>query len=138
MKVVLDTLTTGLSDNYKVCLENLKPLTVLFPSLKPLDNDAQNVICELSKLCPRGLLDDNHALETEFDISVISRSKDEPETMQKRQHVAELQCKLRHVFPVVDRAYNLALCVPVSLAKNEQSFSRLKNCQESLTKQVRR
>ena len=46
--------------------------------------------------------------------------------MQTLQHVAEHSCKLRHVFPLVCCTYNLALCAPVSVAKNEKSFSRLK------------
>ena len=99
---------------------------VLFPPLKPLDNDARSAISELIKLCPRGLLDDIHGLETEFDIFVNSLSKDEAETMQTLQHVAEHSCKLRHVFPLVYRAYNLTLSVPVSETKNERSFRRLK------------
>ena len=47
MKAVLNALTTELSDNYKTCLEKLKPLMVLFPPLKPLDNDARSAISEL-------------------------------------------------------------------------------------------
>ena len=88
MKAVLNTLTTKLSDNYKTSLEKLKPVMVLFPPLKPVDNDARSAISELSKLCPGGLLDDIHGLETEFDIFVNSLSKDEAETMQTSQHVA--------------------------------------------------
>ena len=49
MKAVLNTLTTDLSDNYKTRLEKLKPLMVLFPPLKPRDNDARSAISELSK-----------------------------------------------------------------------------------------
>ena len=78
MKAVLDTITTKLSDNYKTCLEKLKPVMALFP----LDNDARSAISELSKLCPGNFLNDIHALETEFDIFVNSLSKDEAETMQ--------------------------------------------------------
>ena len=101
MKAVLDTQTTELSDNYKAFLEKLKPLLVLFPPLDPLDNDARSAISELSKLCPGGLLDDSHALETEFYIFVNRLSKDEPETRQTLQHVAEISCKLRHVLALV-------------------------------------
>ena len=54
-----------------------------------------------------------------------SLSKDEAETMQTL-HVAEHSYKLRHVFPLVYRTYNLTLCAPLSVAKNERSFSRLK------------
>ena len=74
---------------------------VLFLPLTPLDNDARSAISELSKLCPEGLIDDIHPLETEFNIFAYSLSKDETEGMQTLQHVAELSCKLRRVFPVV-------------------------------------
>ena len=126
MKAVLNTLITELTNNYKNRLEKLQPLMVLFPPLKPLDNDARSAISELSKLSSGGLLDDIDGFETEFDIFVTGLSKDEAETMQTLKHVAEHSCKLRHVFPLVYRAYNLTLCAPVSAAKNERSLNRLK------------
>ena len=110
-------------------MERTKPLMILFP---PLEVPSVDSITKLCELCPGDLPSDGNALKSELEIFIPGvhqeKEKDELETLEK---VAELVHKQKSVFPLVNRAYKLALTTPVSVAKNERTFSRLKivkNC----------
>ena len=126
-KTVLDIQIVQLGDNLIQCFEAVKPLaTVLQPPLKnPNFQDVQ----ELVSLFPSNMPVDPFVLHAEFDNFVSHALTHEREINKKLDTVAKVS-KLSEVFksafPLTNKAYRLLMMAPVTVAKDERTFSRLK------------
>ena len=120
---VLETLVSEYSDNYKVCFERAKRLMILAP---PLSLGADEDIALLCKLCPGDLLSDSDSLKSEMEVFISGVYADCRADLTSISDVAKIVHDNRHVFPLLNRAYRLALTAPVTVAKNERTCSKLK------------
>lgn len=62
----------------------------------------------------------------EMEVFIRGVYQEEGDEFNTSEQIATLAFKYRNVFPLLRRAYGLALTAPVSVAKNERAFSRLK------------
>ncbi|XP_046846763.1 uncharacterized protein LOC124440410 [Xenia sp. Carnegie-2017] len=139
MYLVLDSLITEYTDNIKDYIDKIKPLG---ESLQlPLERPMAETVNEMCSLFPPAVKDvDAEILLSELEIFnniVSSQLKSEPKSLQD---VALFAFKQKSVFPTVCKAYQLLLTTPVSVAKDERCFSKLKfvkNCLRSTMKDTR-
>ena len=125
MRNVLGTPIAEFSDNLQSCIAKVKPLSFLQPPLEIQSLQMQDVE-DLCKLCPANLLPDSRSLFAEME-SFCGNCFDK--TTGKPENIAGAAAEVFHqrrVFPLTNRAYGLALTSPISVAKNERTFSRLK------------
>ena len=124
MRNVLGTLIAEFSDNLQSCIAKVKPLSILQPPLEIQSLQMQDVE-DLCKLCPANLLPDARSLFAEMETYINCFDK----TAGKPENIAGAAAEVfrqRRVFPLTNRAYGLAFTSPISVAKNERTFSRLK------------
>ncbi len=126
-KSVLETQIVQLGENLIQCFEAVKPLaTVLQPPLKHPDfKDVQ----ELVSLFPSNIPVDPFVLHAEFGNFVSHALTHEHQTNEKLDtvaKVAKLSEDFKSAFPLTNKAYRLLLMAPVTVAKDERTFSRLK------------
>jgi hypothetical protein len=126
-KSVLETQIVQLGENLIQCFEAVKPLaTVLQPPLKHPDfKDVQ----ELVSLFPSNIPVDPFVLYAEFGNFVSHALTHERQTNEKLDtvaKVAKLSEDFKSAFPLTNKAYRLLLTAPVTVAKDERTFSRLK------------
>ena len=113
-------------------------MSILQPPLKLQSLQIQDVE-GLCQLCPATLLPDAGSLFAEIETYINCLD----ETSEKPKNITEAAAEIfdqRRVFPLTNRAYALALTSPISVAKNERTFSRLKvvkNLLRSRTKDCR-
>ena len=122
-KMVLDTQISQFGDNLSQCLEAVKPLaTVLQPPLKLPEFSDVN---ELVQLFPPSVQVDPHALQAEFEnfVSHVHLAKKKLETLTEAANFSE---EYKSAFPLTNKAFRLLLTAPVTVAKDERTFSRLK------------
>ena len=119
----MNTLVEEFKANYEVCFERAKHLMILAPPLKLASDEDIQSLCEL---CPGELLVDSDALKSEMEVFLNGVVKESVTDFNSISDVAKLVHDNKHIFPLLDRAYRLALTAPVSVAKNERTFSRLK------------
>ena len=120
-KTVLDIQIVQLGDNLIQCFEAVKPLaTVLQPPLKNLNfKDVQ----ELVSLFPSNMPVDPFVLHAEFDNFVSHALTHEREINEKLDTVAEV---FKSAVPLTNKAYRRLMTAPVTVAKDERTFTRLK------------
>ena len=122
-KEVLDTMITQFGDNLAVCLQAVRPLAkVLQPPLQEANLDD---ISELVQLFPPDTTIDPFALESEFS-NFLSHAQLTNQKLDSMSEAAKFSEKWKSAFPLTNKAYRLLLTAPVTVAKDERSFSRLK------------
>jgi hypothetical protein len=129
MCAVLDSLITYYGDNIKVCLEKIKPLAdALQPPVQKLKAETVKEMC---KLFPASCKVEPEILLSELEIfSTMVSSKELTSLTEEAKYAHEHI----NIFPTVCKAYQLLLTSPVSVAKDERTFSKLKivkNCLRS-------
>lgn len=118
---MLDSLITEYLDNVKVCLGKIKPLADgLQPPVKTPTKETVDGICNLF---PPACKVESDVLLSELDIFSVMVSSEQPSSVQEAAKYAHENQK---TFPTVYKAYRLLLTAPVSVAKDERTFSKLK------------
>ena len=123
------------SENVQFCLHKIEPLAV---SLQPpLKMPHMKTIQEVCKLFPPTCQIEPSMLAAELEIFSTMASEKNPDSVKS---AAEFAHEHQLVFPSVSKAYKLLLTAPVSVAKDERTFSKLKivkNCLRSTMKDER-
>ena len=103
----LNVLIVQYGENLTRCFETLKPLMVV---LKPhLTEPSIDDIIDLVRFFPSNLSIDPHILHAEFS-----------------NFVSHVNLERKTVFPLTNRCYHLLMTIPVTVAKDERTFNRLK------------
>ena len=127
IKCVLDVLTIELTENHKKCLSMIEPFSVFYPPVK-VPSDTQ--IDKICKLLPDSLRFDSDSLKSEVDVFMTALKNYEDgensENLKTLRDISNFAHKHQGVLPLINRCYNLILTAPVTTAKNERSFSKLK------------
>lgn len=120
---VLDSLIMEYRDDIKQCLEKLKPLAeVLQPPLaEPTDEQLESV----SRLFPPSVAINPECLCAEFSV-FVNIVNNEKESCRMVHDVAEVAFRNRSILPTTYKCFKLLLTAPVSVAKNERTFSKMK------------
>ena len=138
-KAVLDTLIQQYKENMKVCLKKVYASIVLQPPLSPNHNDAD--LKELLGLFPKQAPDQAaFAAEFEVFVNVVNITEGNTETGATIVSLADAAAeaeKRKHLFPLTNRIYRLALTAPVTVATNERTFSKLKIVKTALRNSTR-
>ncbi len=122
-KKVLDTQNVQFGDNLAQCLQAVKPLaTVLQP---PLQQPKLEDINELVKLFPSNMPVDPFALHAEFG-NLVSYVQLKKKRFDSLANAAVFSEGLKSAFPLTNKAFRLLITAPVTVAKDERTFSRLK------------
>ena len=113
----------------KSCLEKIKPLAdgLQPPVQKPKDETVK----EMCKLFPHACKVEPEILLSELEIfsTMVSRKELTSLTVTEEAKYAHEHI---NIFPTVCKAYQLLLTAPVSVAKDERTFSKLKIVKNSL------
>jgi hypothetical protein len=123
---VLDVLITQYTSNMKVCLKTVQPLVDLLrpPFQKDTTIDSA-IVTEVCHLFPRNS-PEPCALAAEIDIFRTYANLQQTEAeFECTRDVSELCFKRRAIFPLTSKAYQLLLTAPVTVAKDERTFSKL-------------
>ena len=118
-KLILDTLVSQYTDNLKVALETIKPLAGILTSCPKYD---LNDIKEACKLFPPDKEVDALALEAELTIFF---GMPETSTAKSAADIARCAFNMKHIFPLVSKVVDLLQTAPVTVAKDERTFSKL-------------
>ena len=110
---VLDSLITEYKDNTRNCLEKIKPLAqvlqppIAVPTLQP------------------SIIVDPECLAAEFEVfsNILSSGKESCESVRD---ACEFAYRKRLIFPAIYHCFKLLFTAPVTVAKNERSFSKMK------------
>ena len=119
----LDILIVEYGDNLARAFETLKPLyVVLKPPLSvPTIAEMEAII----EFFPRPNTMDTYALHTEFSNFVV-HSQLREQGFQTLQEIASFAEERNSAFPLTSKTYQLLMTIPVSVAEDERTFSRLK------------
>ena len=121
---VLDSLITEYKDNTKNCLEKIKLLAqVLQPPIAvPTFQQVEAVI----QLFPPSIIVDPERLAAEFEVfsNILSSEKESCESVRD---ACEFAYRKRLIFPAIYSCFKLLFTAPVTVAKNERSFSKMNN-----------
>ena len=123
----LDLVITEYGDNLKSCFEKVKPLVVVLKPLLsiPTIEDVEALV----EFFPQSMEVDPYVVHAEFSIFVghieelISSTNRNFDSLAEIAHYSE---ERKPVFPLTNRCYQLLMTIPVSVAKDERTFSRLK------------
>ena len=129
MYEALDSLILKYDENLKVCLQKVKPLVdALQPPLTEVSAETAQNLC---KLFPPCIQVDSEMFLAELDVFRLMFNQKQP-TRTSVQKAAKFAHESKHLFPTVYRSYSLLLTTPVSMAKDERTFSKLKIIKNSL------
>lgn len=128
MKNVLSVLVTEFEENHQKCMDMVGPLSILFPPVTEPSREAVQKLCDLLPAACR-FDPDSFLSEARLFISALSK---EQKPVQSLSDAASLAHKYKHIFPLIARGYRFAITAPVTVAKNERTFSRLKIVKEFL------
>ncbi|CAB3991910.1 zinc finger MYM-type 1-like [Paramuricea clavata] len=87
---------------------------------------------DLTEYFPRDQRPDPEALMSEMEVFRSHLTDDYHTNIQDISDAARIAEKQKSVFPLVNKAYRLALTAPVTVAKDERTFSKLKLVQNTL------
>ncbi len=110
-------------DNLAVCLQAVRLLAKILQTL--LQEANLDEISELVQLFPQDTTIDLFALESEFS-HFLSHAQLTNQKLHSISEAAKFSKKWKSAFPLTNKAYRLLLTAPVTVAKVERSFSRLK------------
>ena len=118
---ILDSLITEYKENVQQCLEKIRTLAdVLQPPITSVDFKKAE---EISKLFPPSVTFDPACLAAEFEIFPVDRSQDPCKSVNDLCQVAY---KHKSIFPCIYKVFKLLFTAPVSVAKDERTFSKMK------------
>ena len=117
-----NVLITKLGDNFVVCLHAVEPAKIPQP---PLQQPTLEDIFEMAKLFPPTMEVDPYSFHTEFG-NLVSYLDLTTTKFSSLYDTAKFSSKFKSAFPLTNNAYRLLLTAPVTVAKDERSFSRLK------------
>ena len=119
----LDILIVEYGDNLARSFETLKPLyAVLKP---PLSIPSIAEIEAILKFFPQPNTIDVYPLHAEF-INFVAHTQLREQGFETLQDIATFAEEMKSAFPLTCKAYQLLLTIPVTVAKDERTFSRLK------------
>ena len=123
VREVLDSLIHEYTENVKECLERILPLAKLLqpPFAKPSIEDMSAV----AQLVPPSLSIDIACLEMEYDI-FVNRVNSQKVPYESVHQVCQYAFANKRIFPMMYRLFKLLFTAPVSVAKNERTFSKMK------------
>ncbi len=123
--LILDMQISSLTENIKVPLEILTPaVRILQPPFKgemELE-DFQRLI----NMLPIALQPDESALEAEISVFRSHCTENKPDEITSTESAANYARRIKGLFPLTERCYQLLLTVPITSASSERSFSKLK------------
>ncbi len=120
---VLDSLIRDYRENMEQCLEKLKPLAeILQPPLTELTREHLESV---SKLFPPSVPDDPEYLYAEFSVfeNILNSENKSCKTVHD---VADVAYRNKSILPAVYKCFKLLLTAPVTVAKTERTFSKMK------------
>ncbi|XP_028414896.1 52 kDa repressor of the inhibitor of the protein kinase-like [Dendronephthya gigantea] len=120
---VIDSLITEYNDNVKQCLEKIKPLAeVLRPPLQKPEIQQMN---KISELFPPSAALNPECLHAEFEI-FQQRVDKLDNSCNTVEDVFQQAYADKEIFPNVYKTCKLLFTAPVSVAKDERTFSKMK------------
>ena len=120
---VLDTQIVQFGNNLAQCLQAVKPLaTVLQP---PLQQPKLEDVNEVVQLFPSNMPVDPFALHAEFG-NFVSHVQLKNKKFDSLADAASFSEEWKTAFPLTNKAFRLLMTAPVTVAKDERTFSRLK------------
>ena len=123
MNEVLNMQITGLGDNPAVCLSIVEQMAKVLQL--PLQEAQLGDVVKMVKLFPPNLEGDPYAFHAEFENfvshAVVMMLNSEAWIMP-----LNFRQKFKSAFPLINKSYRLLLTAPVTVAKDERSFNRLK------------
>ena len=134
MLKVIDRLVSDIDDSFKYVSNIVVPVTVLLPS--NICKCTANQVVQLCAAFPQHL-EDPDALLAEMEVIGGSIEKSRAKNLRE---AARLHKDKLLFYPNLAKAYQLALTIPISVASNERSFSKLrlvKNYLQSTMKEDR-
>lgn len=120
---VLDSLITEYGDSVKKCLEKIKPLAEVLRL--PLQKAEMQQIKEISELFPPSVSSKAECLLAEFEI-LYQRVNKLKDPCKNVHDVWQHAYAKKDIFPNLYKACKLLFTAPVSVAKNEKTFSKMK------------
>ena len=129
---VLDSLIAEYMGNTKACLDQIKPIADCLQP--PVQNPKLETVKAMCCLFPPVCRPEPQVLISELEVFATTISRKQLSSVQE---VAKYAHKYIRIFPTVCKAYQLLLTAPVSVAKDERTFSKLKivkNCLRSTMK----
>ena len=120
---VVNVQITKLGDNIVVCLHAVEPIAKILQP--PLQQPTLEDIFEMAKLFPPAMDVDPYSFHAEFG-NFVSYSELKNSKFSSLYDTAKFSSKFKSAFPLTNNAYRLLLTAPVTVAKDERSFSRLK------------
>ena len=132
--VVLNSLITEFGENIKAFLKKIGPLAMTLQL--PLKTISPETVQDLCKLFPPGFHIETVVILCELDVfrSMIEQQQIQPTSVKE---AAKFSFKNRRLFPTVYKCYSLLLTAPVSVAKDERAFSKLKIVKNSLQSRMK-
>ena len=119
-KAVLDTQISTFTDVLENCVATIKPL---FDALQPGKEPPSLQTYEaLANFHPENGRPDPNALMSEVETFTLHTKADVKDIFGAAKKAEEM----KSVFPMTNRAYRLVLTAPVTVAKDERTFSKLK------------
>ena len=127
----LDLIIKEYGENLSSCFNKLKPLIVVLkpPLSEPTIEDIKSVV----KFFPRETKINAYILHGELcnfvaHIDLIFLN----DSFVSLNEIAQYSEKKKSIFPLTNKCYQLLLTIPVTVAKDERTFSRLKLVKTSL------
>ena len=118
---VLDVQIQQFGFNLSQCLREIKPFSILQP---PLKEPSIEEINNLAKMFPENVPLDP-SLHAEF-WNFITNGKIIGKELTSVADAARYSEETKRIFPLSDRCYRLLMTAPVTVAKDERTFGRLK------------
>ena len=123
----LDLVITEYGDNLNSCFLKIKPLVVVLKP--PLSIPNIEDVKALVRFFPQTIEIDPYVLHAEFSIFVAHVDNLILNTDRSFNTLADIAMyseERKSVFPLTNKCYHLLMTIPVSVAKDERTFSRLK------------
>ena len=77
-------------------------------------------------MLPTALQPDESALEAEISVFRSHCTENKPDEITSTESAANYARRIKGLFPLTERCYQLLLTVPITSASSERSFSKLK------------
>ena len=122
-KAVLDLQIVEFGENLSLCLQVVKPLAAVLQP--PLKSPSLEDVHQLVKLFADKMSMDSFAFISEME-NFLRYSEMTRKNFKSLAEAAIFSEEMKGTFPLTNRAYRLLLTAPVTVAKDERVFSRLK------------
>ena len=119
---VLDVQIQQFGDNLEQRLQGIKPLSILQP---PFKEPSLQEINDLVEMFPASLTIDPFSLQAEFG-NFVNHQRIYGTELKSAGDAANFSEERKSIFPLTNKCYRLLMTAPVTVAKDERTFSRLK------------